>query len=292
MHKFNPNFLSVIALLVLSLACVLPSVAVTPDQNMLGTAIAQTMSVALTQTFQPVIPITNGATPTPTSTFTPEPPTLSPTVTLTPTPVFTFTPLVPLISVSVATNCRVGPGRIYDRVGALLIGEVAEVLGSDPTGNYWYIRNPDSGAEFCWLWGEYATLSGNFAALPMFTPPPTPTPAPNFDASFSDLDTCAGWWVDIDLENTGGVNFTSVSLTVRDTDTDIIVALYRDDFTDNDGCVDSDTIDNIQPGNTETISSPPFAYDPNGHELRATITLCSNNGQSGTCVTKVITFEP
>lgn len=290
MHKFNPIFLSVNALLVLSLACVLPTVVVTPDQNLVNTAIVQTMSVALTQTFQPLIPITNVGTPT--STFTPEPPTLTPTVTLTPTPVFTVTPLVPLISVSVATNCRVGPGRVYNRVGALLVGETAEVTGRDPTGNYWYIRNPDSSNGFCWLWGEYATLSGNFAALPMFTPPPTPTPAPRFDASYSDLDTCSGWWVDIDLRNNGGVNFTSVALTVRDTVTDVIVSLYRDDFTDNDGCLDSDTIDSVQAGTTETISSPPYAYDPSGHELRATITLCSNNGQSGTCVTEVITFTP
>lgn len=292
MHKSNPIYLSVIALLVLSLACVMPGISVAPDQNMPGTAIAQTLSVALTQTFQPVIPITDGGTPTSTFTFTPEPPTLSPTVTLTPTPVFTFTPLVPLISVSVATNCRVGPGRIYDRVGALLVGELAEVLGRDPTGAYWYIRNPDAGAEFCWLWGEYATLSGNIDALPMFTPPPTPTPAPGFDATYSDLDTCSGWWVDIDLENTGGVNFRSVSLTVRDTDNDVILSLYRDGFTDNDGCLDSTTRDNLEPDSIRTISSPPFAYDPTGHRLRATITLCSNTGQNGTCVTEVITFTP
>jgi hypothetical protein len=292
MRKFNPIYLAVMALLVLSLACVVPSVAVTPDQNTVGTAIVQTMSVALTQTFQPLIPITNGATPTPASTFTPEPPTFTPTVTLTPTPLFTPTPLVPLISVSVATNCRVGPGRIYDRVGALVVGEIAEVVGRDPTGNYWYIRNPDSSSGYCWLWGEYATLTGNFAALPMFTPPPTPTPAPAFDAFYSDLDTCNGWWVDIDLDNTGGITFRSISLTVRDTENDAIVSLYRDGFTDNDGCLDSVTRDNLEPGSTRTISSPPFAYDPNGHKLRATITLCSNNGQSGTCVTNVITFEP
>jgi hypothetical protein len=206
--------------------------------------------------------------------------------------VFTSTPLVPLISVSVATNCRVGPGRAYDRVGALLVGEVAEVVGRDPTGNYWYIRNPDSGPQFCWLWGEYATLGGNISALPIFTPPPTPTPAPGFDAFYAGKDTCAGWWVDIDLENTGGVSFHSVALTVRDTDTDIVVSVFRDDFTDISGCLDSDTTSALQPGDEVTISSPPFAYDPAGHRLRATITLCSNTGQSGTCVTEAITFTP
>lgn len=287
----NPILLSVSVLLVLSLACVAPTiVSVTPDPNWPSTAIAQTVSAALTQTGQPLLPTLGPATPT--NTFLAEPPTFTPTITLTPTPLFTATPTVPLITVSVATNCRVGPGRVYDRVGALLVGEFAEIVGRDLNGNYWYIRNPDSSNGFCWLWGEYATVSGNFSALPVFTPPPTPTPAPSFDAEFSDLDTCVGWWVDVDLENTGGVNFRSVSLTVRDMETDTVVAMTRDGFTDLDGCTDSDTRDNLQPGDTRTISSPPFAYDPNDHQLRATITLCSNLGQNGTCVTEVITFRP
>lgn len=290
MPKYNPILLSVSALLILSLACTSSTVVITPDPNRIGTAIAQTL------TSQPLLPNTGG-TETP-HTFTPEPPTITPTITvtptftLTPTPLFTSTPLVPLISVSVPTNCRVGPGRVYDRVGALLVGEVAEVVGRDPTGNYWYIRNPDSGSQFCWLWGEYATIGGDLSALPIFTPPPTPTPAPAFDASYERLDTCVGWWVDIRLKNTGGVNFKSVSLTVRDIDTDTVVAFTRDGFTDIDGCLDSDTDDNLQPGDAKTISSPPFAYDPTGHRLRATITLCSNIGQNGTCVTRVITFRP
>jgi hypothetical protein len=234
---------------------------------MMGTAIAQTIAAAVTQTSQVLIPITNLETPT--ATFTPEPPTVTPTITLTSTPVYTFTPLIPLISVSVATNCRVGPGRAYDRVGALLVGEVAEVMGRSTAGDYWYIRNPDSGPEFCWLWGEYATLTGNFATLPMFTPPPTPTPTPNFEATFSDLDTCVGWWVDFDLRNTGGINFRSVSLTLRDTVTDTILLLSADGFTDRDGCLDTATRDNLQPGDTRTFSSPAFAYDPTGHRRNA-----------------------
>jgi hypothetical protein len=293
MLRTKPIFLTVIILLIVSLACVLPSVVSTPDSNMIGTAIAQTMAAVAGQTqFAPsMVPIIQ-VSDTPIFTFTPEPPTVTPTITLTSTPVFTSTPLIPLISVSTPTNCRVGPGKVYDRVGALLVGEVAEVIGRDLTGNYWYIRNPDGGTEFCWLWGEYATLSGNFAVLPMFTPPPTPTPAPDFEASYRGLDTCVGWWVDINLKNTGGVNFRSVSLTLRDTTNDTVLSLYTDGFTDNSGCLDSVNRSNLQPGEVRTMSSPAFGYDPTGHKLRATITVCSNIGQSGTCVTDVITFTP
>jgi len=293
MLKTNPTLLAVpILLLTLSYGCGVPGV-FPPDSNLMGTAVAQTIEAALTQTAQsrPITPIVI-PTDTPLFTFTPEPPTHTPTETLTPIPIFTSTPAIPQISVSVATNCRVGPGRIYDRVGALLVGQVAEVIGRDSTGNYWYIPNPNSSSGFCWLWGEYATLTGNTSVLPMFTPPPTPTPSPNFEVDYGGKDTCAGWWVDLDLENTGGITFKSLSLTLRDTVTDTVLSMYADGFTDLDGCLDSSTRDNLNPGGTRTVSSPAFAYDPTGHQLRATITLCSNTGQNGTCVTQVINFTP
>ncbi len=283
--------LSVTILLLVSLACGMPGFpAPTQDLNALGTAIMSTMISGASQTAQAVIPVDIVGSPLPS--FTPEPPTFTPTITLTPTPIFTVTPLVPQISVSLATNCRVGPGKVYDRVGALLVGQVAEVVGRDYTGNYWYIRNPSRPNEFCWLWGEYATLTGNFAALPQFTPPPTPTPVPAFEAEYDGLDTCVGWWVDLQLTNTGGLPFRSISLTVRDTVTDSTVFVYADSFTNIDGCLDSSSKDVLNSGATRRVSSPAFAYDPTGHELRATITLCSNPGQNGTCVTEVIRFTP
>jgi hypothetical protein len=281
--------LSVIVLLVVSLACDL-TIAPTQDISLMGTAIMQTMVSGVTQTAQAVIPVDLVDSPTVTQTFTPI---FTPTETLTPSPVFTATSSIPQISVSVATNCRVGPGKVYDRVGALLVGDVTEVLGRDPVGNYWYIRNPNQSNGFCWLWGEYATVTGNFAALPVFTPPPTPTPVPAFEASYDRLETCStSWWVDIKLTNTGGISFESLSLTVRDMDTDIVVSIYSDVFKDINGCIDSSTKDVLNPGANRIVSAPAFAYDPSGHKLRATITLCSRDGQNGTCVTEVVKLKP
>lgn len=294
MNKPTPILLSVILLLIASLACTVPNITLTsptPDQNFFNTAIAGTVSAALTQGAPTITPIPL-VTDTPAFTLTPEPPTPTPTVTVTPSPIFTPTPLVPLISVSVDTNCRVGPGKIYDRRGALLVGEVVQVYGRDPGGNYWLIQNPDNSSEFCWVWGEYATLLGNWAAVPIMTPPPTPTPAPSFEATYIGKDTCVGWWLDFDLENTGGITFKSFSITVRDTVSDVVVSLYQDGFTDNSGCLDSVTRDNLNPGSIRRISSPAFNYDPAGHRLRATITVCSNLAQNGTCVTEVIAFTP
>ena len=288
MSKPNPISSALAVMLIASLACVSSPAIPTMDSNMIGTAIAQTAVAAQTQTGQSVVSSRVNE-----STSTPEFPTPTFTQTVSPTSAFTETPTVPQISVLVATNCRVGPGKVYAQVGMLLVGEVAEVFGVDPTGNYWYIRNPDNPNGYCWVWGEYATVVGNAAVLPIFTPPPTPTVVPAFEASFKKLETCSGsWWVDLELKNTGGVTFKSVSITLRDTTTGMITSLTTDGFTDRDGCATSSSKDSLPAGGAQIVSVSPFVYDPTGHELRATITVCTEKGNSGACMSQVINFKP
>jgi len=301
-HTYRACF-SVAALFFAGLACANMPVFSTPDTGAISTSAAQTVIADLTQNVpQATLSATFEATST--FTFTPEPPTFTPTETLTPTstltatPSLTFTPLVPLISVSVPTNCRNGPGKVYDMVGALLVGVVAEVYGRDPTNNYWYIRNPDSGSEFCWVWGEYATLTGPFLLLPVFTPPPTPTPtftplptltptpSPAFKADYAGLDTCNGsWWLEITLKNKGTVPLKSVNISVNDKFTGIVVVNLADGFTNLDGCLSKTTQDVLGPGDTYLLSAPAFNYNPTGHEIKVAITLCSDTGQKGLCAT-------
>lgn len=94
--------------------------------------------------------------------------------TQTPTPVATGTPTVPIVSVSSATNCRTGPSIYYDLLFTLQPGMTAEVIGKHTPSGYWIIKYPNGQ---CWLWGQYATVSGNIANLPEYPQPPTPTPA-------------------------------------------------------------------------------------------------------------------
>jgi hypothetical protein len=292
MRKPAPIVLAVTALLIVSLACGLPSIPVTgptPDSHVAETAIMQTMASALTQTSIAAIPINLANSQTAAVTLTP---TFTPSATLTPTPLYTATPLIPMISVSVDTNCRVGPGQVYDRIGALLVGETTEVLGRNPTARYWYVRNPDKDNSFCWLWGEYATVVGNISALPFYTPPPTPTPPPSFDVAYGGLQICSGWWVDFELTNTSTVTFQSVAIVVKDLSSDVEISLYANRFTAIDDCVGSTTQDTLDPGQALTVSTPAFAYDPDGHKLRATIKLCSAPGQKGACITSDIKFSP
>jgi hypothetical protein len=264
------------------------------NPNVVETQVAQMINDALTQTQMaqaPTIAPILLPSSTATSPFLPPPSTVTPSATL-PAIIFTSTPSVPQISVSVDTNCRVGPGKIYDRVGYLLVGQLSEIYGRNPNGDYWYIRNLNNNTAYCWLWGQYATVSGNIAALPIYTPPPTPTPMPDFQVYYNNMDSCTNWWVDLRLENDGGMGFTSMTLTVRDEDTDIAQTLYSEDFTDVNGCSETFIKDSLSPGANRIVSSPAFTYDFSGHDMRATVTLCSNPGQSGICLTKVIEFTP
>ena len=138
-------FVSVLVLAVL--ACNFPvAVSSTQDPGAAYTSAAQTVAVAVNQT------LVSSSTPqsfTPTSLDTLTPlPTLTPT--LSPTPNFTATPSVPLISVTVDTNCRSGPGKIYDYLGGLFVGQTAEVYGKNPSGDYFYIRLPENSSIYCW----------------------------------------------------------------------------------------------------------------------------------------------
>lgn len=158
--KAKRTLIAVNALLVAILACNLPS----------NQSVAQPPDLAGTITAQAMILLESSNTPTFTSlpAFT-ETPSLTPTVTLTPTP------SVPQVTVTAATNCRTGPGTEYDLLFTLQPGQVAQIVGTDLPDNYWIINMPGGGV--CWLWGQYAVVSGNIAGLQQFAVPPTPTPS-------------------------------------------------------------------------------------------------------------------
>jgi len=79
------------------------------------------------------------------------------------------------VTVSSATNCRTGPGQGYANIYGLPVGQIAEVVGKNTSTNYWIIKIPN-GNGTCWLWGQYATVTGDTSALPTVAIPPTPTP--------------------------------------------------------------------------------------------------------------------
>lgn len=138
--------------------------------NAAGEADIQTRvaaSVVAQEPQQPVEPLNTVVQASPTE------PIATPTETLVPADTQTPTPDTTTVQVSLDTNCRTGPGSSkYKRIGGLNIGEIAEVVGRPSSGEYIIIKNPEGGAD-CWLWLEYATISGSLDGLPIL---PVPTP--------------------------------------------------------------------------------------------------------------------
>jgi hypothetical protein len=303
-----------ILLIALGLACG-PPATTTPDQNDIATAIQQTM-IAHTLAALEANASANQQQPggqdqqgqgqgqgqdqgqgqqAPTLTFTP-----SFTPSLTPEPSHTPTPSVPMVSVSVDTNCRFGPGIGYELLGALLVGEQAEIIARDPSGLYWYIKNPDRGG-FCWLWGNYATTTGNVGSLPVFTPPatptftPTPTPEPQFNVVYDYFEQCGlVWHIGFKITNTGSLVWQSVSVTVTDTVTTEAVNYTDDQFKEYNGCIlNLGTLqDDLAPGEVGFTTSDSLSNDPDTHQVDVTIKVCSEDGLAGTCITQNLSFTP
>jgi hypothetical protein len=108
--------------------------------------------------------------------------------TATPTIAPTGTPSVPQVSVSSATNCRTGPSTAYDLLYTMQPGQTAEVVGKNTPSGYWIIKYPNG---TCWLWGQYASVSGNTANLTEYPQPATPTPGePAAPTNFKATSSC------------------------------------------------------------------------------------------------------
>lgn len=322
MSKKTLKLLLVSTLLIIQ-SCMpgMPGVPVTTlDPNSINTSIAGTSRAALTQTAQSAIPIPPSATPSMTKAPLPSP-----------FPTFTFAVLSTLVRVTANTNCREGPGETYDKVGVLRAGEVAQAVGRSADARYWIIHNPNRPDKLCWLSGKYATLTGVAGALKVFTPPPTrkptrtntpkpkatktpvtpkvpattaastsviPTTAaapPSFTASYSNMDSCGvtGWWVEIQLTNTGGVPFESIDMSVIDTVTGTAPpSVISDDFINRNGCSGSDPAGTLAPGSAHIVSSSDFTYDPAGHQIEVMLIVCPGPGQSGACLVQGMNFTP
>jgi len=155
LRKFQTLFLSSLLIIALS-ACNLPSGQATETPEVSDLALTVTAQAFLLQN-----------SPTPQFTATPQ---------FTNTPGATATPSVPQVTVSVNTNCRTGPSVQYDIIDSLLVGQTGTIVGKNSSTGYWII-NRLNGSGTCWLFPQYATVTGNTAALPEYPIPPTPTPS-------------------------------------------------------------------------------------------------------------------
>lgn len=152
--------LAFLALGLLTIACNLPSAAITPT--------AETQSVAPVQ-----LP---SETPTPVVALAPF--TDTPLPTETPLPSMTPTPENPLVLRT--TLCWVGPGAQYEVVSALKEGERVELLGQGSIPDWWIVRNPIY-RDPCWVQAKDLQIEPGYdiSGLQTYYPPPTPTLTPS-----------------------------------------------------------------------------------------------------------------
>ena len=239
-------------------------------------------SVALT--------LTAIVTDTPEFTFTPS---LTPTITPSPTRTYTPTFNFPRVTAGADTNCRTGPSTAYNILGQIKAGQTAEIVGQDADRSHWVIRLPSDPTVICWIWRASATITGNTAPVPVFTPQPTPTETIGFILTFDGFASCGGLFaVKFKIVNNSQVTWESDQVNATDRTTNVTTTIDRNNFPDYDTCSPTSLDGNLAPGETGFTASSGFANNPTGHDFKATIQLCTSDNQTGTCVAETITFVP
>ena len=288
MKNNQPLILIILVLVLSTLACNLP----------LARDLAGATEVEPSiQELPPAQGLPDAAHPQPTThPLTELPPEDTPTPTSTATVTPTDTPSSPIVTVTQNTNCRLGPGTVYDLVYIFMIGDEAEIIGRSSVAYYVIIKVPDSSGRTCWLWTQYAVIKGNINNLPESTPPPTPTPAAtatpafNFEFAFNTVDMCGPYEnVYIGVTNTGDVDIESRHISAQNLDTLEVITSQLDLFGESPICV---AIANavIHPGAIKYVSirfTPPIG----GDTISVTLKACAQDGLGEPCLTKTKTIN-
>lgn len=282
-------YLGIILALLMGLvtACDLP-VSPQSDQDQVATRVAQTVAALRVEADQTGEKAPPTETIGPTDTAAPPP-----TDTVPPTASDTPTPEILGVHVSNDTFCRLGTGSDYEALGILNPDQRSEILAVDPSGDFWYIANPDAEGQ-CWIWARYATPEGPTDQLPVYTPPPRPVYTVSFYASDCGAGQCFLWFR---IKNTGPLPLRSVRLTVDTESTwgtgtlePVTATVEYNGFMSGSLPVDPD-LSQIAVGSGGFIHSGGLR-NPLGNPATAAIRICSQNNLGGVCSSQVLNFTP
>jgi len=189
-------------------------------------------------------------------------------------------------------NCRVGPSGAYQLVVTYQAGQKLNILARDLGGGFVFAQNPAQPEEQCYILESNVKISGELAGLPQFTPPPSPTAAPDFTVEFWKYGLCKDNYVaDFIVINTGSIQFRSAYVKVTDQKKQQSVEQSLNAFDLYEGCIVAKNIAPLLPGGTGYVQSLPFKWDPRPNKQIAIIMLCTEQGLKGTCVTKTLEFR-
>lgn len=251
---------------------------------------ANVTSQVMTPAEAPATATKLSATPTdplPTDTLT-----VTTTETLTPKPSATTTPQPPMAQVVRETNCRTGPGGLYTLVATYQVGQELEVVAKDLGSSYWFVKNPETPEEQCYLMAQNVEVTGETTALPRLTPPSTPTAMPYFEVTFKKFDACQGEnFATFVVKNVGSAPFRSVYIKVTNQKTGKAVEQVLNAFDQRVGCTLAKNIAPLEPGGTGYVSSAQFKWKGRSETMRAVIMICTEKNLKGTCVTQTLDIK-
>jgi hypothetical protein len=293
--------LSIVAILALA-AC---STAAT--QQTVSTADLQTLvalSIAQTQLAGTVTAVAQNGSST---AINPTPPAMSlaeatSTPTLTPAALTSATPEGVWLDINQNTNCRIGPTSSFAVVNVMEKGRHLQAVGRSTINGYYYVINPALTNSFCWIWNQYATISGDTSSLPVYTPQSsptptlTPTPIADLAVSYIGVTACGtDYSLRLNVVNTGSTTWRSVKMIVTDNTTSTVFTHSADLFYGYNGCTSDATQADLTQGESSYLSNyapGQLTYNPAGHSLTVTLIVYSADGLTGTSITKTLTVNP
>lgn len=288
----------VFAVILTLTACNLPSSSgsatnevTSPANN--AAAVEQAAGTIVAQT------LTAGA---PTVTETPLPPLESFTPTATVTQTLAPTSDVVSIVVPKDTYCRQGaPLAEFKSVVIIKSGQLVEVIARNPENDSYYVKNPYEENSYCWVFGKGLTPSGNVDGLKSATlqptTTPTRTPAPSFTLTYSSLTDCGAskFAFKLYIQNIGTTPWQYISITGSDSSTGFGINHTSNVFDQYSGCSTVNPQDVIPAGDDSyamNLNPGEFNYNPSGHQINLTVTLCTLDNAQGYCSSKPISFTP
>lgn len=264
------------------------------EQEDLQTLVAGTLTAAaveIGQTMTAMVTITETLAPT-----------LTETATLPPTE--TPTKEVVTVTLSGNTNCRKGASTYFPSIVIIPAGSVVEVLARNPANDYFFVRSAESESGGCWIWKEYASITGNLESLVIYTPVPTPlptatnTPPPgaNFTVQFAGLTGCGtGLAANFNISNTGFHALQSVRIRNTVAGSATVYTHTNNIFSQWSGGAKYASLAEITSGKSmivSTCSPGEFTSSPSGKEVTAEVTVCLKDDLAGACSTQTLRYVP
>jgi uncharacterized protein YraI len=139
----------------------------------------------------------------------------------------------PYILANAPVSCLSGPGNQNPSLAVIYTGEVAEIIGKDPSSTWWFVVYGDP--ILCWVPGSSVSVIGDVSGIPVITDPggtggippggqcqlvaqnpgdgASFVPGANFQTTWTVRNTGASTWTanDYDFRFIGGNNFAAGS---------------------------------------------------------------------------------